>query len=206
MRTSQQPTEQKVTPAAQKDDHSSIIHFADSSVRSAKETHETDFTGATPPSDAGTFTEYTSISDTSSPSPKTSKDLNPSPISSVADLTVLSADLKESKNALEYARIERKSDAQANLFFLHSFLTDPTTFNITAQHNIGGPLNNNRFARALEKTLIHQKAYQTCFFTDYAYSELKQGIVPGSNQDRISHFYSTTEDARKIFQTLATHT
>ena len=199
------PTEQEAAPAVLEVDHSSDTYLPDSSVRSTKETHETGFAGATPLSGAGPSTDDTSTSDSSSPSLETQRDVTPSPESSIADLTVSLADLEESKNALEYKRIERMSYAQASLFFLHNFLADPTTFNVTAQYNISGPLNHTRFTRALEKTLIHHEAYQTCFFTDDSSSELMQGVVSNSSQDRFSHVYSTTEDVHKIFQTLATH-
>ena len=140
-----------------------------------------------------------------SPSLGTQQDASISSVSSVAEFTMPLADLEEPKGAVEYKRIERMSYAQASLFFLQNFLADPTTFNVTAQYKISGPLNVGRFARALERTLSHHEAYQTCFFTDHASIELKQGVLSDSNQDRSSHLYSTTaEDVNIIFQTLAT--
>ena len=197
------PTEPEPAPAAVEVDHSGIMDLADSSAPRTKVTHDIGFAGVTPPPNTIPSSECTPYS--SSPPIGAQRDVTLSSTLSVTDFAVPLADLVDPKSVLEYKRIERMSYAQASLFFLHNFLADPTTFNVTAQYNISGPLNVTRFARALEKTLLHHEAYQTCFFTDHANLELKQGVVSNSNQDRFTHTYSTTtEDVHNIFQTLAT--
>ncbi len=186
--------------ASAKVDHSAID--GGSSAPITEDSHNAGFAGVTQPPGTMASPECTPYS--SSPSLGTPRDVTSSSASSVDDSSAPLADLEEPKNALEYKRIERMSYAQASLFFLHNFLADPTTFNVTAQYNIQGPLNLPRFAKALAKTLAHHEAYQTCFLTDHANPELKQGVMSKPMQDQFVHVSSTTtENVHEVFQTVS---
>ena len=137
-------------------------------------------------------------------SSETPADTTTSSLSLATNLSVALADLEGSKTVTQYKNTERLSYAQASMLFLHNFLDDPTAFNVTAQYHISGPLNTSRFSKALERTLTHHDAYQTCFFTDHANLEQRQGITSNYSQERFTHMHSVgTDYAYDVFQTLA---
>ncbi|KAG6365497.1 hypothetical protein INS49_007108 [Diaporthe citri] len=93
-----------------------------------------------------------------------------------------------------YTDTARASFAQIGLHFLDTFLDTSTTFNVTAQYAIEGPLNVGRFSRALDKTLSQHDAYRTCFFTEPGTAELRQGLLPSVNGAVFTHLNSTNRD------------
>ncbi|XP_044717051.1 AMP-binding enzyme domain-containing protein [Hirsutella rhossiliensis] len=106
-----------------------------------------------------------------------------------------------------YKRSERLSFAQAGIHFLHTFLDDPTSFNVTTRYAVRGRLNVSRLAQAIEKTLSHHEAYQTCFFADSGSSQVKQHVASNINLHRFRHVSSTRreaeEHARNAFDSVA---
>ncbi|PKX89195.1 lovastatin nonaketide synthase [Aspergillus novofumigatus IBT 16806] len=201
-RTQDVQTEAEPAPAALDMDQSNTIGHSDSSAPRIEGSQETGSADSLPPSATITPSESAPLSE--SDSLEMHQGFTTSSASSVSNFPITPADLAEPKFALEYKRTGRMSFAQASLHFLHSFLDDPTTFNVTAQYDISGHLNVTRFSRALEKCLARHEAYQTCFFTDPGNLELKQGIASNINMNRFTHSHSTTaEDVQHIFQSLA---
>ncbi|KAI9687177.1 MAG: putative Hybrid PKS-NRPS biosynthetic cluster [Bathelium mastoideum] len=110
----------------------------------------------------------------------------------------------ESAVPIQYKKTERMTFAQASLHFLQSFLDDPTTFNVTVQYEIKGPLNELRFARAFEKTLARHEAYRTCFFTEPGNLQAKQAVMSDARTDRFIRLQvSDPDDVERSFQGFA---
>ncbi|RYP45085.1 hypothetical protein DL768_008516 [Monosporascus sp. mg162] len=129
------------------------------------------------------------------------KESLPSPPSTVANTPW---EAEGSVAPQDYERIERMSYSQASLYFLQSFLEDPTTFNVTAQYEIKGPLVVARFTRALDRTLARHDAFKTCFFAEAGSFGMKQGIVSSDLRARLIHLpFASTEDVSEVFQMLA---
>lgn len=110
----------------------------------------------------------------------------------------------ESQGPRVYTDTARASFAQIGLHFLDTYLETSTTFNVTAQYAIEGPLNVGRFSRALDKTLSQHDAYRTCFFTEPGTAELRQGLLPSVNGAVFTHLNSTDTDlVQDIFDELS---
>ncbi|KAJ5898872.1 AMP-binding enzyme domain-containing protein [Penicillium taxi] len=107
---------------------------------------------------------------------------------------------EKSPLALEYKRIERLSFAQAGIHFLHTFLEDPTTFNVTTQYTIRGQLNIKRLLRAIEKVLAHHEIYQSCFFADPGSPEIKHHVARNGELKRVTQISSTAAEAEEHAQ------
>lgn len=105
----------------------------------------------------------------------------------------------------DFQRLGPLSYSQSSMHFLQNYLDDPTTFNVTAQYAISGPLNVNRFARALDRTLLRHDAYQTCFLMETGDLEPIQAVVsPSEIPARFTHKPNTSQqDASIAFADLA---
>ncbi|KAM0331382.1 hypothetical protein ACHAQA_003055 [Verticillium albo-atrum] len=101
---------------------------------------------------------------------------------------------------IEYKRSDRLSFAQAGIHFLHTFLEDPTSFNVTTRYAVRGRLNVSRITHAIEKTLGHHEAYQTCFFAGSGSFQVKQHVASDLNLRRFRHVSSTREEANRDAQ------
>lgn len=97
----------------------------------------------------------------------------------------------------------RASYAQAALGFLHRFLDDETTFNVTAHYSIEGSLDFKNFSQAFERTLGRHEMYRTCFFTEPSSGEFHQGVKKIVPEGLLTHIHSTTDCISDIFQTLS---
>ncbi|KAM0577333.1 hypothetical protein ACHAO2_005321 [Verticillium nonalfalfae] len=96
---------------------------------------------------------------------------------------------------MAFKRSERLSFAQAGIHFLHTFLKDSSSFNVTTRYSVRGRLNTARLADAIEKTLGHHEAYQTCFFASSGSAQVKQNVTSDAKLRRLRHIASTTEQA-----------
>jgi aspyridone synthetase (hybrid polyketide synthase/nonribosomal peptide synthetase) len=76
-----------------------------------------------------------------------------------------------------FKRVEKMSFSQSRIWFLHTYLEDPTTYNITVSYNIKGKLQGERFRRALETVVSRHHILQTCFFAQPGSGELMQGVL-----------------------------
>jgi len=140
-------------------------------------------------------------------SPKTEEDPTASS-SAMSDIDLENAEEEEEPCFVpDFKESERLSFAQASLQFLQNFLDDPTTFNVTAQYAIDGPLNTTRFKRALEKTLARHDAYKTCFFTEPGSLEVQQGIAANASaSDKFKHLFDfEPAEVDKVFEKLASY-
>ncbi|KAK5996196.1 Hybrid PKS-NRPS synthetase lepA [Cladobotryum mycophilum] len=102
--------------------------------------------------------------------------------------------------ALNYSRTERASFTQAGIHFMHTYLEDQTSFNVTLQYNVKGQLNVNRLTRAIEKALSHHDAYRTCFFPDPGSPQLKQHVASNIDLRRLTHITPDAGTADKAVQ------
>lgn len=125
------------------------------------------------------------------------------------EMSYILPDSNESDAVVEHKRSEKVSSAQAGIHFLHTFLEDKTSFNVTTRYTVNGPLNVNRLSRAIEKTLARHDAYQTCFFADEGSQRLKQHVVKNPRLNRFTHLTSqpgmAEEDAQRAFESIVNH-
>lgn len=77
----------------------------------------------------------------------------------------------------DYTRTERLSFAQSGIHFLHTFLEDPTSLNVTIKYSVKGSINPDRLSQALEKVLNYHQFGQTSFFADAGSAEIKQHLI-----------------------------
>ncbi|KAK2752687.1 putative Hybrid PKS-NRPS biosynthetic cluster [Arachnomyces sp. PD_36] len=98
-------------------------------------------------------------------------------VSSESSVEYVFSPPKQPFSSSEFKRQCPLSYSQSSMQFLQNYLEDPTTFNVTAQYEINGPLNVGRFARALERTLSRHDAYRTCFFTETGSLQPVQAVL-----------------------------
>jgi amino acid adenylation domain-containing protein len=127
-----------------------------------------------------------------------------------SDADIQLPDLEKARFLLKYSRTQRLSYAQLGIHFLHTFLDDPTNFNVTTQYTIRGHLNPRRLARAIEKVLGHHEIYQTAFSIDAGDPEVKQQVASNVELNRLTQVSSTKEEAehdiRLAFEKVANST
>ncbi|KAJ0418299.1 lovastatin nonaketide synthase [Aspergillus carlsbadensis] len=113
--------------------------------------------------------------------------------SSAAELLMQPKQFLPSQN---FQRQSPLSYSQSSMHFIHNYLEDPTTFNVTAQYEIHGPLNVGRFARALDRTLSRHDAYRTCLFTQTGSLDPVQAVYHSSSAEnsRLTHITNASHD------------
>ncbi|KAH7043971.1 hybrid PKS-NRPS, partial [Macrophomina phaseolina] len=80
------------------------------------------------------------------------------------------------KRELMFRRKEKLSRAQSRLFFLKSFVDDPTTYNCTAMYQVQGELKLMRLRRAFAEVIARHESLRTAYFTDPITGEPTQGV------------------------------
>ena len=97
------------------------------------------------------------------------------PTPRVAQQTGVSTKIKGS--AFNFERAGRMSSPQERLWFLQSYLSDPTTYNITMAYKLTGPLRVADMEQAFHTTIQRHEILRTVFFTDTAERQAMQGII-----------------------------
>ncbi|KAK3309854.1 polyketide synthase module [Chaetomium strumarium] len=86
--------------------------------------------------------------------------------------------LEEAPAERDLVRCEPMSYAQARLWFLRTFLPDPTTFNIVVSFRVEGRLRPHRLRDAFQQVLSRHESLRTCFFTHPISGRPTQGVLP----------------------------
>lgn len=81
---------------------------------------------------------------------------------------------------LNLERLGRMSFSQERLWFLRSYLGDPTTYNITLAYQLTGPLRVKAMEKAFDATIERHEILRTAFFTDPSTGETQQGVIANS--------------------------
>ncbi len=112
-----------------------------------------------------------------------------------ATITGTSADLE---------RVGRMSFSQERLWFLQSYLSDPTTYNITLAYKLIGPLRIKDLEQAFFATIQRHEMLRTAFFTDAVTHQAKQGVYKSSpfcleqmkmlSEDHVKQQFQKTKD------------
>ena len=113
-----------------------------------------------------------------------------------ATVTGASADLE---------RVGRMSFSQERLWFLQSYLSDPTTYNITLAYKLTGPLRIKDLEQAFFATIERHEMLRTAFFTDTVTHQAQQGIHRSSpfRLERVEMI--NEDDVRQQFQKTKEH-
>ena len=80
-------------------------------------------------------------------------------------------------STLDLERVGRMSFSQERLWFLQSYLSDPTTYNITLAYRLTGPLRILDLEQAFYDSIQRHETLRTAFFTDTSKNQALQGIV-----------------------------
>lgn len=80
-------------------------------------------------------------------------------------------------STLDLERVGRMSFSQERLWFLQSYLSDPTTYNITLGYRLTGPLRILDLEQAFYDSIQRHETLRTAFFTDTSKNQAVQGIV-----------------------------
>ena len=82
--------------------------------------------------------------------------------------------------AADLERVGRMSFSQERLWFLQSYLSDPTTYNITLAYKLTGPLRIRDLEQAFFATIERHEMLRTAFFTDPITHRAQQGVCKTS--------------------------
>ncbi|KAL9037716.1 MAG: hypothetical protein Q9214_005575, partial [Letrouitia sp. 1 TL-2023] len=83
-------------------------------------------------------------------------------------------------STLDLERMGRMSFPQERLWFLRSYLSDPTTYNITLAYKLTGPLRVEAMEKAFDATIQRHEILRTAFYTDLSTGEAQQGVIAES--------------------------
>ena len=81
---------------------------------------------------------------------------------------------------LDLERVGRMSFSQERLWFLRSYLNDPTTYNITLTFKLTGPINVAAMERAFKMNIERHEILRTAFYTNLMTGEAQQGVIAES--------------------------
>lgn len=105
-------------------------------------------------------------------------------------------------SSLDLERVGRMSFSQERLWFLHSYLSDPTTYNITLAYKLTGPLRIPDLEQAFYDSIQRHETLRTAFFSDTSKNQAEQGILyktpfalehkQMTNQDQIKEEFQKT--------------
>ncbi|KAF2098822.1 polyketide synthase [Rhizodiscina lignyota] len=139
-----------------------------------------------------------------------SRDVSPAPtgtFSSQADgtsgtpLTTPSAseaglpEKKANEDEHAYERMGEMSPGQSRLYFLHLYLEDKTTYNVTMSGQLRGPLEIARLRRALNTIAMKHEGLRTSFFLDSATGKAMQGV---GHEPHIIFEHSDVQDDSEV--------
>lgn len=99
-----------------------------------------------------------------------------------------------------YVRMGEMTPGQSRLYFLHVYLEDKTTYNVTMSGKLSGPLNMGNFRNALDALSEKHEGLRTSFYLDSASGKAMQGVnretsiilehadIPGGSSAKIQEF------------------
>lgn len=109
---------------------------------------------------------------------------------------------KASEFELDFDRVDRMSFSQERLWFLKSYLSDPTTYNITLAYRVKGKFRVADFEQAFYDLIDRHEILRTAFFTDNSNYQAMQGVIgktpfvleqkPLVSQDQIKQEFDRT--------------
>jgi amino acid adenylation domain-containing protein len=105
----------------------------------------------------------------------------------------------------DFTRVEKLSYAQSRIWFMHKYLEDPTTYNITVSYEVKGDLQPSRFEHALTTVVARHDALHTAFFCHPDTGDLMQGILPASVPSFKHIESSDEEEGNRAFSKLKSH-
>ncbi|KAF4539201.1 Beta-ketoacyl synthase [Lasiodiplodia theobromae] len=144
---------------------------------------------------------------TRSTTPSSGDTLTPAELSSSVSISRVSTPVSDLSDAtppptreLTFKRKGKLSHAQSRLFFLKTFVEDPTTYNCTALYQVQGDLKVMRLRRALAEVIAQHESLRTAFYADPATGEPTQGIfasqpnclkvVENADEDTVKHEFN----------------
>lgn len=99
----------------------------------------------------------------------------------IADTAVTTPSVEKTLNMRPlHERRGEMSFAQARLYFLHIYLEDPSTYNVTMVGKVGGPgkLDVRKFERALRQVSTRHESLRSSFFIDSDSGKAIQAVNP----------------------------
>ncbi|KAL7941139.1 hypothetical protein V8C42DRAFT_199473 [Trichoderma barbatum] len=102
-----------------------------------------------------------------------------SPPRSTSDVSEI--EIKTKREQLHVKRAAEMSFTQRRLqWFLHQFLQDPTTYNLTLSYSITGRLRINGFRDAFRKLITRHEYLRTCLYNDAETNTPTQAVFSGA--------------------------
>ncbi|PYI33523.1 acetyl-CoA synthetase-like protein [Aspergillus indologenus CBS 114.80] len=107
----------------------------------------------------------------------------------------------------QFEAIERASFAQERIWFLHEYLTDPTTFNVTMAYAVQGPLQPVELATAFRAMSNRHESLRTAFFLDSRDGDpqLFQGVLPETQIEISIHTIGATQSVDEVYTSVRDH-
>ncbi|RDW76198.1 hypothetical protein BP5796_07019 [Coleophoma crateriformis] len=100
---------------------------------------------------------------------------------------------KANSSRIIFQRTAEMSYAEARLWFLHVYLQDPSTCNVTFRGEIKGALQPQQLNAAIQAIAQKHSILRTCFFQDETATRPSQGIM-ATHSTSFKHKQVTTED------------
>ncbi|KAL7925223.1 polyketide synthase [Trichoderma austrokoningii] len=75
-----------------------------------------------------------------------------------------------------YLRVGEMTPGQSRLYFLHVYLEDKTTYNVTMSGKLSGPLSIGNFSNALDALSEKHEGLRTSFYLDNSSGKAMQGV------------------------------
>lgn len=76
-----------------------------------------------------------------------------------------------------FARVERMSPHQSQIWFAGHWMTDPSQYNVVISYNVHGNFMLDKFQEALEQAIFRHESLRTAFFADSHSGDLLQGVL-----------------------------
>ncbi|PYH87967.1 acetyl-CoA synthetase-like protein, partial [Aspergillus ellipticus CBS 707.79] len=105
-----------------------------------------------------------------------------------------------------FQAVERASYAQERIWFLHEYLADPTTFNVTLSYAVNGLLRPAEMADAFRTVANRHESLRTAFFLDSQQSpQLHQGILAESQIEISIQSIDTADVVDESYMSIKDH-
>ncbi|EHK49839.1 polyketide synthase [Trichoderma atroviride IMI 206040] len=107
---------------------------------------------------------------------------------------------EETPEDRSYVRKGEMTPGQSRLYFLHVYLEDKTTYNVTMSGKLSGPLNIGNFSNALDALSEKHEGLRTSFYLDSPSGKAMQGVnrrssiilehvdIPGASSAKIQEY------------------
>lgn len=129
--------------------------------------------------------------------------LSPSSASSQKNSEYVSVS-KENPDAKQILRSENLSRGQSRFWFLHSYVDDPTTFNITCLFKFQGSIDVAKLEKAVASIGRRHEALRTCI-SDHIHDTVEQHVLKEANLFLESQTWFEQEDVQLEYDKLKEH-